>query len=135
MRKNALKTGTLSARVTVDTMFAIDEICEKQGITRSQWVTTAIVEQKANEFMLLGGQIQARTIPLELQELLTAAGVATTGILAYTVIGKYLEKTLDKDGNPKFSEAEIQIISIISSLAIAMAGFGVIKALTGENKD
>ena len=127
-----MKSQVLSARVPVDVMSAIDSICIQRGINRSQWLATTVVNQQSNDFFSEGGQIQARIIPKEIQEMLTAAGVVTGGILCYNVIGKILSKQVNTEGKPMFTEGEVELISIVTSVAIAMAGFGALKHLTKD---
>lgn len=133
-----MKTGksinsvVLSTRIPSDVMSTIDDICKQQGVNRSQWLTTMVVSKQSNELMKKGGTVQARTIPIEIQDLLTAGGVTVVGILSYNLVGSALTKAVDKDGNSKFTHGEIQFISTITALAIAMAGYGVIKQLTKD---
>ena len=125
----AIKTQVLSTRVPVEVMTAIDDICKKTGVNRSQWLTTTVSVQQSDYFLKKGGSIQTRTIPKEVQNMLATAGTATVGILAYNVIGSMLEKSVDENGKPKFTDGEVEFISIITALGIAMAGYGAIKAL------
>lgn len=127
-----MKSQVLSARVPVDVMSAIDNICIQRGINRSQWLATTVVTQQSNDFFSDGGQIQARIIPKEIQEMLTAAGVVTGGILCYNVIGKILSKQVNTEGKPTFTEGEVELISIVTSVAIAMAGLGALKHFTKD---
>ena len=131
-RGKSLQTKTLSARVPVDVIATVDELCKQRGVNRSQWLSTTIAEQQSNDFLKKGGQLQARTMPVELQNMLTAAGVTTVGILSYSLIGEALTKAKDINGNNKFSQGEIQFISLVTGLAIAMAGYGLIKNLIQE---
>ena len=125
----AVKTQVLSTRVPVEVMTAIDDLCKKTGVNRSQWLTTTVSTQQSDYFLKKGGSIQARTIPKEVQNMLATAGTATVGILAYNVIGSMLKKSVDENGKPKFTDGEVEFISIITALGIAMAGYGAIKAL------
>ena len=131
MRKK-IESKVLSARVPVDVLSAIDSICIQRGINRTQWLSTAVVAQQSNNFYSEGGQIQARIIPKEIQEMLVTAGVVTGGILCYNVIGKILSKQVNTEGKPMFTEGEVELISIVTSVAIAMAGFGALKHLTKD---
>lgn len=132
MSSTAVKTQVLSTRVPVDVMNTIDSLAEKEGVNRSQWLTRVVAEKKSDQLFQSGGQLQTRTIPLEVQEMLTAAGVATVGILGYNVIGKLMTDAKDKDGKPMFSDAEVDFISIILAVGLSMAGYGVIKSLMRE---
>jgi len=127
-----MKSQVLSARVPVDVMSAIDSICIQRGINRSQWLATTVVTQQSNDFFSEGGQIQARIIPKEIQEMLTAAGVAVGGILCYNLIGKALEKQVNTEGKPVFTQGEVELISIVTTVAIAMAGIGALKHFTKD---
>lgn len=122
----------LSARVPVDVMTTIDELCSKQGVSRSQWLTTVVSEQKTSDFYKDGGVIQSRMIPKEMQDILVTAGVATVGILSFNLVNKALLKAVDENGKPKFSEGEVAFISTVTALAIAMTGFGIVKSLVNE---
>lgn len=128
----AMKTQVLSTRVPVDVMSAIDELCKQNNVNRSQWLTETVAKQRSDNFMAKGGTIQARTIPLELENMLIAAGVTTVGILSFNVIGNLLAKEVDEEGKQKFTQGEIEIASVVSALAIAMLGYGVFKALARE---
>jgi hypothetical protein len=128
----AMKTQVLSTRVPVDVMSAIDELCKQNNVNRSQWLTETVAKQRSDSFMAKGGTIQARTIPLELENMLIAAGVTTVGILSFNVIGNFLTKEVDEDGKQKFTQGEIEIASVVSALAIAMLGYGVFKALSRD---
>jgi hypothetical protein len=87
---------------------------------------------QTNDFLKKGGQLQTRTMPLELQNLLLTAGVTTVGILSYNVVGNALANAVDKDGKFKFTNGEVEFISIITAVAIALAGFGMVKSLINE---
>jgi len=76
-----------------------------------------------------GGVIQTRTIPKEIQDLLASGGCAVTGITSYNIVSSLMEKAVDNNGKPKFSETETQFVSIITALGIAMASYGIIKKL------
>lgn len=126
------KSKILSARVPVDTISAIDQLCLKENISRSQWLTTMVAEHNTNNFYKEGGTIQARMIPKEMEDILIAAGVATTGILSFNLISKALSNAVDENGKAKFSDGEVAFISTVSALAIAMAGFGIVKSLVKQ---
>jgi hypothetical protein len=130
-KKAVIKSSVLSARVPVDVMSTIDKICESKQISRSEWVTSAVVAQQADAFYSKGGSIQTRTIPKEVENLLLAAGTTTVGILSYNIISNLLEKEVD-NGIPKYNQGEVQFISLVTSLAIAMVGFGMMKSLTDD---
>jgi hypothetical protein len=132
MKKIAIKSQVLSTRVPVDVMNTIDSICKQQGVNRSQWLTTTVSEMQSNNFLKEGGQLQTRTMPLELQNLLLTAGVTTVGILSYNLVGNAVAKVVDKDGKFRFSNGEVEFISIITAVAIALAGFGMVKSLINE---
>ena len=53
-------------------------------------------------------------------------------VLSFSLISKALQDAVDEKGKPKFSDSEIAFIGTISALAIAMAGFGVVKSLLSE---
>lgn len=130
MSKPKIETAVMSARVPIDVMSTIDSLAKDNGVSRSQFLTSMVATQQCNKLYKQGGAIQARTIPLEIQNLLTAAGVSVAGILGYSLISNALEKQVDKDKNPKFTDNEIEFVSIITALAIALSGYGLIKALT-----
>ena len=127
-----MNTKVLSTRIPVDVMTAIDSICKEQGVNRSQWLTTTVVTHQSNDFYKDGGALQARTIPKEIQDLLIAGGVSTAGIFTYSLVNKALERQVDENGKPKFTHAEIEFISIVTGVAIAVAGFGLVKALLAD---
>ena len=129
-----MKTQVLSTRVPVDVMSAIDELCKSRGVNRSQWLTETVAKQRSDNFtMAKGGTIQARIIPLEIENMLIAAGVTTVGILSFNVIGNLLAKEVDEEGKQKFTQEEIEVASVIAALAIAMLGYGAFKALTKKD--
>lgn len=127
-----METRTISTRIPVDVVSTIDSICEKQGINRSRWLTKMVAETQTNEFFEKGGKIQARAIPVQVQELLTSAGVATVGILGYNIIGQIMSKAVDEEGNPKFTDIEIEVVSFVLAVGMSVAGYGLIKAVTKE---
>lgn len=130
-KKAVIKTAVLSARVPVDVMSTIDKMCQSNQITRSQWLIGYVASQQADAFYLKGGSIQTRTIPKDVENLLIAAGTTTVGIVSYNIISNLLEKEED-NGIPRFKQGEVQFISLVTSLAIAMVGFGMLKSLNDD---
>jgi len=127
-----LKSQVISTRVPVDVLSTIDSICQRKGINRSQWLTSMVADQQSNHFLKDGGTIQARFIPKEVEQLLYGAGMTVTGILLYNLVSNAMAKATDENGKLKFSGSEVEFVSIITAVAAALAGFGVIKALANE---
>jgi hypothetical protein len=123
------KTKVLSVRVPDDVMFAVDDLCKRSGKNRSQWLSDVVANSHVEFTMNTGGSIQTRTIPKEIESLLIAAGVTVIGIGAYSMIGNYLEQDVDAVGKRRFSEAEVEVISISLAVMIAMLGMGAINSL------
>jgi len=127
-----IKSQVLSTRVPSEVINTIDDICKNTGVNRSQWLAATVAAQQSNRFIEKSGTMQARTMPLELQNMLTAAGVATVGILSYNLVNTALADAKKEDGTMRFSHNETQFISIITALGIAMAGYGLIKTLLDD---
>ena len=124
-------TATLSARVPLEVLATCDKLASAQGLNRSQWLTNVVATQNTSALVLeSGGSIQTRAIPKEIQDMLTAGGVAVVGIGAYSIVGNMLEKAVDENGKPKFTDGEVTFISVMVGVAIAMGGYGLFKKLT-----
>ena len=126
----APKSTVISTRVPIDILSTLDELCKQQGKNRSQFITEKVIETESNVLYKKGGSIQARTIPLDVQNLLTAAGVTTAGIISYNLIGDVMRRQKKEDGIQRFSDNEVMFVSFISALAIAMVGYGLVNQLT-----
>ena len=127
-----LKSQVISTRVPVDVLSTIDSICQREGLNRSQWLTGMVAEHQSNHFLKEGGTIQTRFIPKEVEQLLYGAGMTVTGILLYNLVANVMAKATDENGKLKFSNGEVEFVSVITAVAAALAGFGVIKALANE---
>jgi len=124
-------TATLSARVPLDVLATCDKLASAQGLNRSQWLTNVVATQNTSHLSFEnGGVIQTRAIPKEIADMLTAGGVAIVGIGAYSLVGNMLEKAVDENGKPKFTDGEVTFISVMVGVAIAMGSYGVFKKLT-----
>lgn len=132
MKAEITKSAYLNTRITPEVSATIDKVCKERGINRSQFVTHLVAENEANHFKMGGEVMQTRMIPLEIQDLLEKAGVAVVGILCYNLIGSAMERAVNGEGKPKFTNTEIEVVSVLVAVSLSLTGYGIVKSLAGS---
>jgi uncharacterized Zn finger protein len=129
-------SAVLSARVPTEIIREIDRICKKQGISRSQWLTATLAKDKSNEVMKMskGGklQLQAYTMPVDIQNMLAGLGLLTAGITLYSITKDVLTNARDESGRPKFTQGQVDAISVSTLMVLALVGAGVFNTILNE---
>jgi hypothetical protein len=125
-----MSTKVLSARIPSEALSSIDKICKERGISRSNFIVNSIADANADKIKLMKrGGVASRTIPLDVQNMLSTTGAVVTGISAFNIVGDLLDDAVDRNGNKMFSEIEVQIGSIVAASIVGLLASGLIKSL------
>lgn len=128
-----MDSKVLSARIPSDVFKQIERQCKKDGINRSQYLVQMIAKAESNTLLMAkGGQIQQRTIPVDLHNLLSAGGATITGLAAFNLIGNLLDQATTDKGEKRFTEAEVEIGALLAAVSIGILASGLIKKLVEE---
>jgi hypothetical protein len=125
-----MSTKVLSARLPSEAISSIDKLCKDKGITRSVFIVNSIAEANSNQIKLMKRVgVAQRTLPPDVQNMLSTTGAVVTGVAAFNLVGDLLDDAVDRNGNKMFSEIEVQIGSLVAASIVGLLASGLIKSL------